>query len=63
MGKSCSSTTESKTPFNIARFLINGCDPYTKAYYIEKFNVDFPLGSDEMPMPKEQSSIFTNKSK
>lgn len=35
------------------KFLINGCDAYTQGYYKEKFNVDFPLGSDEMPMPKE----------
>ena len=55
MVKCCWSTIES-IPSNKSRFLINGCDPYTKDYYQEKFNVDFPLGSDEMPMPKEQSS-------
>lgn len=40
------------------KFQINGCDPYTQLYYKEKFNVDFPLGTDELPMPKEQSSII-----
>jgi len=25
---------------------------------MEKFNVDFPLGGEEEPMPREQSSIL-----
>ena len=29
--------------------MINGCDPFTRAYYHEKFNVEFPLGGQEEP--------------
>ncbi|KAM3132970.1 hypothetical protein pb186bvf_014966 [Paramecium bursaria] len=40
------------------KFMINGCDPFTKAYYHEKFNVEFPLGGQEEPPQREQSNII-----
>ncbi|CAD8191366.1 unnamed protein product [Paramecium octaurelia] len=40
------------------KFFINGCDQFTRYYYFEKFNVDFPLGGQEEQVQQERSNII-----
>ncbi|CAD8213025.1 unnamed protein product [Paramecium octaurelia] len=40
------------------KFVIQGCDPFTRYYYQEKFNVDFPLGGQEEQQMEQRSNII-----